>query len=327
MHKSYKENYSRFIMSNGGSSGGYGVNADWDLVEEDLFKLSHEKKPIFTNRSDKGFTINSQLSNRLTQTLNKIKGQITTEISESGDLEINEFIRYKVDKRAKTIQNLEFFEEESEKNGIDIILLIDCSGSMSRLNQKLADLSASIFQALEKSDQVNFKVIAFSAKSHDYQHVVEIIDKKEKCGRIHADFEDYHDNHNLNINYAVEEILKTNSDNKKLILMITDGYPEIVWTIDRDYTGRSRSLKKGMRLKFENSDIPRNLMERSVIEAKNQEIPIFCIWFNHIEDTVKPMRKLFRGMLYETQNFDQVEKVLIQKLTESIEKLNQGNLN
>ena len=82
-----------------------------------------------------------------------------------------------------------------------------------------------------------------------------------------------------------------------------------------------------MRLKFENSDIPRNLMERSVIEAKNQEIPIFCIWYNHIKDTVEPMRKLFRGMLFETKDFDQVEKMLISKLSESIEKLNQGNLN
>lgn len=314
-------------MSNGGSSGGYGVNADWDQVEEDLFKLSHEIKPIHKNRADYGFTVNTQLSNRLTQTLNKIKGQVTIENSENGDLDLDEFLRYKVDKKTRTIQDMEFFYEESEKNGIDIILLIDCSGSMRGLKQRLADLSASIFQALEKSDQVNFKVIAFSAKNHDYQHMVEIIDNKNKCGRIHADNDDYHDNHNLNINYAVQEILKSNSDNKKLILMITDGYPEIEWTINKDYFGKSRSLKKGMRLRFENSEIPRNLLERSVIEAKNQEIPIFCIWYNHIEDTVKPMRKLFRNMLYETQDFDQVEKVLIQKLSESIEKLNQGNLN
>ena len=314
-------------MSNGGSSGGRGVNADWDQVEEDLFKLSHEIKPIFKTRFDSGFTINRQLANRIEQTLNKIKGQTIIENSENGDLDIDEFLRYKVDKQTKTIQNMEIFEEENEKNGIDIILLIDCSGSMRGLRQKLANLSASIFQALEKSDQVNFKVIAFSAKRHDYQHVIEIIDNKNKCGHIHADEEDYHDNHNLNINYAVKELLKSNSDNKKLILMITDGNPEIEWTINKDYTGRSRSLKKGMRLMLKGSDIPRNLLERSVIEARNQEIPIFCIFYNHLEDSVKPMRKLFRNMLYETINFDQVEKILIQKLTEAIEKLNQGNLN
>ena len=127
----------------------------------------------------------------------------------------------------------------------------------------------------------------------------------------------------MNITYAVEEILKSNSDNKKLILMITDGYPEIEWQVDRDY---SRTLKKGSHLLLAGSDIPRNLMERSVIEAKNQGVPIFCIFYNHINATVEPMRKLFRGMLFETSDFKQVEKMLVKKLTDSIEKLNQGGL-
>ena len=314
-------------MSNGGSSGGRGCNADWVKVENDLFELAHKIKPIFKTRADYNYTINYQLSRSIENTLQKIKGKIDMEISEAGDLDVNEFIRFKVDKKAGKIDDFNLFESETEVNGIDIILLIDCSNSMRGLKQQLADLSATIFNALEKSNQVNFKVIAFSAKRHDYQHVIEIIDNKNKCGHIHADEEDYHDNHNLNINYAVKELLKSNSDNKKLILMITDGYPEIEWTINKDYTGRSRSLKKGMRLMLKGSDIPRNLLERSVIEARNQEIPIFCIFYNHLEDSVKPMRKLFRNMLYETSNFDQVEKILIQKLTEAIEKLNQGNLN
>ena len=38
------------------------------------------------------------------------------------------------------------------------------------------------------------------------------------------------------------------------------------------------------------SDITRNLLERSVIEARYQEIPIFFIFYNHLEDSVKPMR-------------------------------------
>ena len=34
-------------MSNGGSSGGRGCNADWVKVENDLFELAHKIKPIF----------------------------------------------------------------------------------------------------------------------------------------------------------------------------------------------------------------------------------------------------------------------------------------
>ena len=310
-------------MSNGGSSGGRGCNADWVKVENDLFELAHKIKPIFKTRADYNYTINYQLSRSIENTLQKIKGKIDMEISEAGDLDVNEFIRFKVDKKAGKIDDFNLFESETEVNGIDIILLIDCSNSMRGLKQQLADLSATIFNALEKSNQVNFKVIAFSAKRRDYQHVIEIIDNKSKCGHIHADSEDIHDNHNLNITYAVEEILKSNSDNKKLILMITDGYPEIEWQVDRDY---SRTLKKGLHLLLAGSDIPRNLMERSVIEAKNQGVPIFCIFYNHINATVEPMRKLFRGMLFETSDFKQVEKMLVKKLTDSIEKLNQGGL-
>ena len=102
-------------MSNGGSSGGRGVNADWDQVEEDLFKLSHEIKPIFKTRFDSGFTINRQLANRIEQTLNKIKGQTIIENSENGDLDIDEFLRYKVDNKQKQFKTWKFLKKKTRK--------------------------------------------------------------------------------------------------------------------------------------------------------------------------------------------------------------------
>ena len=116
-------------MSNGGSSSGRGCNADWVKVENDLFELSHEIKPIFKTRSDNGYTINYQLSKSIENTLQKIKGKIDMEISEAGDLDVNEFIRFKVDKKAGTIQDFNLFETETEVNGIDIILLIESDES------------------------------------------------------------------------------------------------------------------------------------------------------------------------------------------------------
>ena len=276
-------------------------------LEQEMANMKNE--PIFTERSDYGFTLDKQLSRQLSKTLNKIKGRLDTQNGEEGNLDIQEFIRYKVDKKTRTISDFNIFEEENEINGIDITLLIDCSGSMRGLKQKLADLSATLIDSMEKTTFVNFKVIAFSAKWHEYQSVLEIIDTKDKAGRIHADEEDLHDNHPLAIDFAVKDILKSNSENKKLIVLITDGYPEAEY--------------KGNRV---DSQTMINLMARSVTRAKNQKVPIFCIYYGHISSSMQKiaMQKMFRGMLFESENFNKVQKMLIKQLTSSIEKLNQA---
>lgn len=276
-------------------------------LEQEMANMKNE--PIFTERSDYGFTLDKQLSKQLSKTLNKIKGRLDIQNGEEGNLDIQEFIRYKVDKKARTISDFNIFEEENEINGIDITLLVDCSGSMRGLRQKLADLSATLIDSMEKTTFVNFKVIAFSAKWHEYQSVLEIIDTKDKAGRIHADENDLHDNHPLAIDFAVKDILKSSSENKKLIVLITDGYPEAEY--------------KGNRV---DSQTMINLMARSVTRAKNQKVPIFCIYYGHISSSMQKiaMQKMFRGMLFESENFNKVQKMLIKQLTSSIEKLNQG---
>ena len=276
-------------------------------LEQEMANMKNE--PIFTERSDYGFTLDKQLSKQLSKTLNKIKGRLDIQNGEEGNLDIQEFIRYKVDKKARTISDFNIFEEENEINGINITLLVDCSGSMRGLKQKLADLCATLIDSMEKTTFVNFKVIAFSAKWHEYQSVLEIIDTKDKAGRIHADEEDLHDNHPLAIDFAVKDILKSNSENKNLIVLITDGYPEAEY--------------KGNRV---DSQTMINLMARSVTRAKNQKVPIFCIYYGHISSSMQKiaMQKMFRGMLFESENFNKVQKMLIKQLTSSIEKLNQG---
>ena len=291
---------------------GRAIHLDREALENEMFNAKNN--PIFTERSDYGFTLDKQLSRQLAKTLNKIKGRLDTQNGEEGNLDIQEFIRYKVDKKTHTISDFNIFEEENEINGIDITLLIDCSGSMRGLKQKLADLSATLIDSMEKTTFVNFKVIAFSAKWHEYQSVLEIIDTKDKAGRIHADENDLHDNHPLAIDFAVRDILKNQSDNKKMIVLITDGYPEAEY-----------HTKSGKHIKVDSQTMI-NLMARSVTKAKNQKVPIFCIYYGHISSSMQKiaMQKMFRGMLFESENFDKVQKMLIKQLTNSIEKLNQA---
>ena len=303
--------YSSICM-NKSEKFGRAINLDREALESEMFNAKNN--PIFTERSDYGFTLDKQLSRQLAKTLNKIKGRLDTQNGEEGNLDIQEFIRYKVDKKTHTISDFNIFEEENEINGIDITLLIDCSGSMRGLKQKLADLSATLIDSMEKTTFVNFKVIAFSAKWHEYQSVLEIIDTKDKAGRIHADENDLHDNHPLAIDFAVRDILKNQSDNKKMIVLITDGYPEAEY-----------HTKSGKHIKVDSQTMV-NLMARSVTEAKNQKVPIFCIYYGHISSSMQKiaMQKMFRGMLFESENFDKVQKMLIKQLTNSIEKLNQS---
>jgi len=268
--------------------------------------LSHFKHtPIFIKRPNKTYTIDNVLSNKISDTLNKIKGKIDNEISMNGNLDSNEFINYKISKKFKQFPSMKIFNETIETNGLDIILLIDCSGSMRDLRDKLRNISATIFKALKTCSFINFKVIAFSAKWHDYQGVYDIIKNLDDCKRIQHDDNDLHDIHNLAIDYSVK--LLESSENKKMIIMITDGFPEAEF--------KHKRVDK---------QVLQNLMIKSVINAKNKDIPIFCLFYNHISSVIPLMQKMFRGNLYESSNFDDIQKQLIKQLIKSVESLNQN---
>lgn len=278
------------------------------LSSIELELMNTKNNVEYKKRADKGYKINQQLATKISNTLNKIKGRIESEIGNTGILEIDEFIDFRINQKSGIMKNLDIFTESYEKLGLDLTLLIDCSGSMRGLNQQLANLSSTLITALNKCSFIDFKVIAFSGKYHEYQSVIEIIKKVSDSGHIHADESDLHDIHNLAIDYAVNDLnLKGNPDNKKLIIMITDGYPECE-----------------LRHKHMDHKILQNLMERSVINAKNYQIPIFCLYYGHIGEVKELMNKIFKGMIFESENFADIETKLIKKLTLAVENLNKG---
>lgn len=103
-------------------------------------------------------------------------------------------------------------------------------------------------------------------------------------------------------------------DNKKLVILFTDGIP-----IDGKHNSRD-TLK---------------LMKQATVNMKNQKINFFTIFYNNTEyynlrhdydnnKIIDNMREIYKNGLYETKNFDQVEKVMIKKLSESVERINQS---
>lgn len=274
-------------------------------IEKEL--MTQNIKPIYKKRDDRGFKIDYVLSKSLSNTLNKIKGRIYQQIGETGDLDIEEFIDFKINQKSGIINNFDIFEDTIEKNGLDVVLLIDCSGSMRRLRQKLADITATILHSMSKCEFINFKTIAYSASGHKYQSYLDEIKNYNESGRVHADENNYHDIHNLAMNEAVKILEK--SEDKKLIIMITDGYPEAV------YKGRTMDTKP-----------LQSLMERSIIEANNKDIEVFCLYYCHIPSTIPQMNKIFKGKMFSTENFNDIQKKLSNTLIKTVERMNESGI-
>jgi nitric oxide reductase activation protein len=273
-------------------------------IEQELLAKSPEPKVI--KRSDYGYKLNYQLSNKLSETLNKIKGRIDEEIGETGDLDMNEYIDFKINRKMGFTNNFDIFSETIEINGLDVYFLIDCSGSMRGLGQKMADITATIMHSMKNCPFINFKTIAFSAFGNKYQGVNDYINDYTEAGRVHADTTYYHDIQSLAIDQA--RIKLSDSENKKLIILLTDGYPEC-----GDY-----------RISHE---VLQSLWERSVTKAENEGIELFCMYYGHIGSTMTLMRKIFGNNIYETNNFEDIQEKLIDKLKLAVANLNNGAKN
>ena len=272
--------------------------------------------PIYIKQTMHDVKVNQYLAKKIEKTLMKIKGRLDVELSENGELESGEYIQYRIDRRAKTINSLEFFEEEEESQGLDIICLIDCSGSMRGVQEQMRNITATIFQALKKCPFVNFKVLAFSGHASKYQGYLDEIKTVEEAGRIQANDScncevckkeircHYHDIHNLAIDEACK-ILKKSEAHKRMILMITDGYPEI------EHNGRRV-----------NEQVKTSLFKKSIQQCHNNKIETFALFYTHIESTIPIMREIFKGNLYQTGDFKDVENNFIKKLIKSVEKMN-----
>ena len=261
--------------------------------------------------------VNEVLARNIERTLKKIKGRIDSELSEVGQLEEDEYIKFRIDRKAKTINTLEFFEEEIETVGLDVVCLVDCSGSMRDVQKQMRNITATIIRALENCDFVNFKVLAFSGDHQYYQGYIDEIKTVHDSGRIQANDNcdcklcakgygsvHYHDIHNLAIDEACR-ILKKSDASKKLMLMITDGYPEML------HNGR-----------YVDEAIKTSLFKKSIQQCHNNNIETFGIFFHHISSTVNIMRDIFKGNMYQTADFSDVETNFVKKLIKTVDRMN-----
>ena len=283
-------------------------------LEKELVLMA--PRPIYIKQTMHKVKVNEVLARSIERTLKKIKGRIDSELSEVGQLEEDEYIKFRIDRKAKTINSLEFFEDEIETVGLDIVCLVDCSGSMRDVQRQMRNITATIIKALEKCDFVKFKVLAFSGHATKYQGYLDEIKTVHEAGRIQAndscdceictkeELPHYHDIHNLAIDEACR-ILKKSDASKKLMLMVTDGFPEI------NHNGSSVD-----------PEIRTSLFKKSIQQCHNNDIETFALFYTHISRTVKIMREIFKGNLYQTSDFSDVETNFVKKLIKTVDRMN-----
>jgi len=270
---------------------------------------------ITTKRSQSGYTIDSKLSRHITTTLKKIKGRVDQEIAQSGKLDTNEFIKFRLSRKSGQIPNMNIFNQTVEKHGLDVYLLLDCSYSMATTNGQLNNIASTIYKALDDCTFIIFHVICYSGSFSGSVYIQEL-NKIGDCTYITPDRNNRGTPTHLALNYIHDKIKKL--ENKKLVILFTDGLPEDEISYDK----MQADIKK------------------QVVKMKNDHISFFTIFYvNHeynkakfgiknaskmTQDIINKMRDMFKGSLYETDNFEGVQKIMIKQLMKSVEKINQN---
>lgn len=281
------------------------------LTEQEIQAMKLDITPQIKKRGNNAYYVNEQLANALSATLNKIKGRLDSEIAQSGKLDIERFISFRINKKSGAIPSFDIFNQITESRGLDLYFLIDCSWSMRFDAPMIRDITATVYKALEKCPFINFHALAYSGKHYQFQTVIDIIENLDDCKRIEADENDILTPTNLAIDYAVEKLSK--SENKKMIIIFTDGIPEAY--IESVYVSEESM---------------RSFVKRSIVKARNKKIPLFAIYYNR--NMVDPssrtltrqifMRDMFGSMMYETNDFSDVQTMLTKQMIKAVEALN-----
>lgn len=260
----------------------------------------------FKTRKISSFKVNQKMAKKLSHTLNTIKGNEKTKKAQSGKLNIKRFIDSQISDNGK----IDFFDKVVPEYGLNVFFVVDCSLSMLQAGDSLRDITATIFQALQKCPYINFKVIAYSGSHKSHHAMIQEIKSLDDVKYISADYDQRLTPTDLALKYAQEKIQKL--EGKKLVILFTDGLPE-------DATKSYTELQE--------------LTKKQIVVMKNNRINFFSVFFRNlnyvkmckrydIEDISQKMRTIFKNTMYESEDFNQIEKYLQKKLSQAVEKMN-----
>ena len=181
------------------------------------------------------------LAVKITKALNTIKNKQRVSNDVVGlEIDIDEVIKHKITK------NGEPFETEETETGFDIVVLLDASSSMKKWGKMniASSACATLFLALQKVKNVNMKVVAFNCDETGREIKLKELKTVDEICRVSP--KDYTPTWAA-VHYAVN-ILNRSTAQKKMIVLVTDGLPEIeTHSLDTTFAWTRSAIQRARR--------------------------------------------------------------------------------
>lgn len=220
-------------------------------IKDAINGMSAPQEPSNIKKISRGIDevdINEGITTALTRILRKLKEQQTYSLSDTGEeVDIDGYIN------AKTSGNGDCFVGAKRSNGISIFVTIDGSGSMSHDDNigKARSLVASLFKVAKQHEEITVRANVWSSNGYGDVGMTDIntlADCKQITVRAHGDF--YETPTHEALLYSARK-LKNDRARHKLLILITDGYPQ--------YTKKGYSIPKSTLTKMTKKALRKSL--------------------------------------------------------------------
>lgn len=273
-----------------------------EVIKEKIANIGMPKEPahiVRRERPDCGKpTIDINIVKALNSVLKRIKAKKRNNLSQDGvEVSIDDYVQ------AKHKGFGDYMVSETVDRGLDIIVSVDCSGSMNYSGRIgiVKNLCATMFKSIDKIPEVRLEIHLWSA-SESGDVLIDVVKSLEECNKIgideHYPFTPTHE--------AVRLGAKAMSERggKKLFILLTDGYPQ--YYIKGEEIAREMVVKMTQREFRKARKWARNMMAINVEpRAETRKIlkSIFkknYIEFQDTETASKFIMREFRNMVIKT---------------------------
>lgn len=160
--------------------------------------------------------VNQKTVKGISNLLRSFREKTIEEVSEDGyDLDIGEYINMKAQGHG------DCFIEDTDTNGLSVVVSIDASGSMTEHNPLIVNMVSTIWEATKSEKNINMKCVTwYSTKSGELRYTN--LSPKDIAHLQHQGG-GYTPTH-FGIEIGSNELRKMNGK-RKLLIVITDGYP------------------------------------------------------------------------------------------------------
>ncbi len=173
-------------------------------------------RDVVTDHEPDKIRVNDRVVKEIKHLLRTFKEKRKDIIGSDGDeLDVGSYIDMKANGYGECMIN------DVKEHGLSICVSIDASGSMTRHNLVVEQIMSTIWKSIEGSKQIDLKCIAWASDSLGNMHIRRYTE--DNIGYLDKQVGGFTPTH-FGIKIGSEELAKMKGE-KKLLIVITDGYP------------------------------------------------------------------------------------------------------